>query len=70
MAPTPYKLRVRRVRKTVIIDMMVPVGRGKYSVVESINRGEVTMREALENLPAADFSKAPRMKEALIPEVT
>lgn len=70
MPTTPYKLRIRKVRETVIVDYLVPVGRGKYSVVESINCGEVTMRAAVENLPAADFSKAPRMKEALIPEIT
>lgn len=70
MATTPYKLRVRRVRDAVIVDMMVPLGRGKYSVVESINRGDVTMREALVGLTAADFTAAPRMKKALIPEVT
>ncbi len=70
MADQPYKLRIRRVREDVLIDWMVPVGRGRYSVVESINQGPVTLRAAIEGLRAADLSAAPRMRAALVPEIT
>ncbi len=70
MAKTPYKLRVRKVRGDWLIDMMVPAGRGGFTVVETINRGPGTMRDAIAGLQEADLSAAPRLAAALVPIVT
>ncbi len=70
MKRTPYKLRVRRVRAEVLVDLLIPVGRSGYTAVESINLGVASLKDALASLDQADYAKAPRLKEVLFPTIT
>lgn len=70
MQPTPYKLRIRRVRSDVLVDYLVPVGRSGYTAVESINLGDVPLKVAIANLDKADYAAAPRLLAVLFPTIT
>lgn len=70
MEQKPFKLRVRQVREDVHVDLLVQTGRSRWSVVESINRGPVTLEVAILGLGAADLSKLPRMAAALATPIT
>lgn len=70
MADTPFKIRFRRVRENVVVDLQVPLGRGRYSTVESVNLGPGSISAAIAGLSGADFAAAPRLRAALVPTIT
>lgn len=70
MATSPYKLRLRRVRDDVLVDLLVPVGRAGFTAVESVNMGPVSLKAAIAGLQTKDLNKAPRLKDLLFPPIT
>lgn len=72
MATHPCKLRLQRRRGEVIVDLLVPRSGSGWYVRESVNLGELSLRDAVLKLGQEDLSARPLMKAVLIganPEV-
>jgi hypothetical protein len=59
MAKHPYKVRLRRVRGEVLYELLVPKSGSGWYVLERLNLGAVTLREAALKIATEDLSKAP-----------
>lgn len=70
MDEIPFKIRLRQVRDVMVLDYMTPIGRGRWSVIESRNLGPVPMGVAIANLVNLDLTDTPHLAAALVPKVT
>lgn len=65
MANFPFKIRVRRRRDIVEVELMVPTSGSSWYVKERVKLGDGPLKEELQNLKVADLTAASAIKEVL-----
>lgn len=66
----PFKLRVKRRRQVVQLELMVPTSGSSWYVKERVELGELTLADALKELMEVDLTAQPGLKALLVPTIT
>lgn len=66
----PFKLRVKRRRQVVQLELMVPTSGSSWYVKERVELGELTLADAMKELMEVDLTGQPGLKDLLVPTIT